>query len=144
MTVAGHCPECGKGFRPSDARRRYCSRECAAAADRRKWQRHTPKLGIAPNSVGAVSELLAAADLLARGYHVFRSLSPSSACDLVAINPNGGAIIRLEVRTGARTKMGDVRFPRKREDVGRSDHYAVVVQGEDVIIYDPPLPREGG
>ena len=39
---------------------------------------------VSPATRGAIAELRVATDLLARGYHVFRSVSPASPCDLIA------------------------------------------------------------
>ena len=55
---------------------------------------------IEPSGVGAISELWVAADLLSRGFHVFRSLSAHCPCDLVAFHEYTGLFLRLEVKTG--------------------------------------------
>src|SRR5581483_12433385 len=56
-----------------------------------------PKLN--SGETGAVSELLACADLLRRGYAAFRAVSPACRCDLVAMKD--GQCWRVEVRTGS-------------------------------------------
>jgi hypothetical protein len=53
-----------------------------------------------PHTVGAVCELQVCADLLQRGFHVFRSVSPHAPCDVVAII--GAQTIRVEVRAAKR------------------------------------------
>lgn len=55
-------------------------------------------------TVGAISELLAAVDLMKKGWSVFRSLCPSSEYDLIA--EKNDEIFLLEVRTG-RYNVGD-------------------------------------
>jgi hypothetical protein len=74
---------------------------------------------------GAFSELIAAADLLARGFEVFRSVSDHASCDLIALA--NGRSVRVEVRTGRMLPSGYVSYPMKPQDVDRSDIFAVVV-----------------
>jgi hypothetical protein len=88
-----------------------------------------------------VSELLAAADLLARGYTVYAPLNRHAGhADLIALPRGGGdGPITLEVRSGHRNPNTGTttwnRFPRNN-----ADHYAVVVTGE-VVVYEPPIPE---
>lgn len=83
---------------------------------------------------GTISELLAGADLLRRGYEVFRAFNPHASCDLVALAPDG-VLLRIEVRTGKRSQAGRVSCARRPTD--RADFYAIVVDGE--VLYEPPL-----
>jgi hypothetical protein len=55
--------------------------------------------GLAASTVGAISELAVCADLLSKGYDVFRSVSPAAPCDLIA--QKEGKLIRVEVKTNA-------------------------------------------
>lgn len=55
--------------------------------------------GLLYPNIGAIGELRVSADLLARGYDVFRAVSPCAKVDLVALK--GGRTIRVEVKTGA-------------------------------------------
>jgi len=48
--------------------------------------------------IGAASELLVAADLMAKGFRVFRNLSPNGPVDLLA-NCGSGRIFRIQVKT---------------------------------------------
>lgn len=54
-----------------------------------------------PNSLtlGPVAELIVAADMLRRGYEVFRPISHAASCDIIAIK--GRVVIRLEVKSSA-------------------------------------------
>lgn len=61
---------------------------------------------VSPGTSGAICELLVAADLLRRGYHVFRAVSPSCPCDLLAMRDNLSA--RVEVRKVTRAKHGGI------------------------------------
>lgn len=61
---------------------------------------------------GAFAELVICADLLKRGYEVFRSVSAHASCDLLA--QKEGRIYRIEVRT-AHFICGQVRWASKNE-----------------------------
>jgi hypothetical protein len=134
------CQGCGWQFRPPRASQLYCAATCRAGTPARP-----PKPGWAPaastgpptSTLGALAELTAAADLMRRGWHVFRALSPASSCDLVAIPPGGaGPPLRFEVRTGHHDRLG--RLAWAHSDPARYDHYAVVVG--PMVRYDPDLP----
>jgi hypothetical protein len=100
----------------------------------RRPRRRSPFAGILPgNTVGALSELRVAVDLLENGFEVFRALSPACSCDLIACK--NGRTIRVEVRTGYRNGDGTFGCPRKH----RADVLAVAIEIENVIVYDPPL-----
>ncbi len=92
-------------------------------------------------TIGAIGELAAGADLLRRGYEVFRALSPACSCDLIALRD--GRLLRIEVRTGTRNlRTGHVAWSKSPADKARSDHYCVVLGAGTELIYDPPLPDE--
>lgn len=72
-------------------------------------------------------------DLLRKGWHVFRAVSPQSPCDLIAIK--GICTIQIEVRTaGTRSKKGKIYAPKH----GKHDVLAVVKDFQ--IEYSPALP----
>jgi len=81
--------------------------------------------------------LRVAADLLMRGFHVFRALSASCPCDLYAFR-DGGGHLRIEVRTAYQRLDGNQiyvnRTPRRTYGY---DLLAAVLP--DRIIYAPPL-----
>jgi hypothetical protein len=74
-------------------------------------------------------------DLMKRGYHVFRALSPSCPCDLAVLKDNN--LVLIEVTTGYRGKDGKHSFPEHKN--GRYDVVAVVFHDGE-IIYKPSLP----
>lgn len=89
---------------------------------------------ISHSATGSVSELLVAADLMARGWSVFFPLYRARS-DLIATSSDGQTVKRFEVRSGKR--KGEVLvYNRKPTDA--QDHYAVVMAGEPVV-YVPPL-----
>jgi hypothetical protein len=91
--------------------------------------------GLNTGQVGAIGELRTSADLLAKGYHVFRAVSPTCPCDLIALK--GGKCLRLQVRTARKLKSGKLTYPTGQKDAGRQDYYAAVLP--DRIEYFPPL-----
>jgi hypothetical protein len=94
---------------------------------------------LASATVGALSELLAAVDLMSRGFEVFRALSAACSCDLAVLVD--GNLIRVEVRTGKRTANGKLAFPRVQRDGGRQDVYAIVVHSlpQEILYLTPDL-----
>ncbi len=93
-------------------------------------------LGLASATVGAIAEMAVAIDLLRRGCPVFRALSPSCPCDLIAI-VNGQAV-RVEVRSGSRIGDGTkFSYAQKAGDAGKSDMLAIYVHREQCIVYQP-------
>lgn len=60
------------------------------------------EVNISPNNIGAICELQACSDLLMRGFSVFRSVTPNSKCDLVAIH--NSKCYRVEVRAAKKFK----------------------------------------
>lgn len=89
---------------------------------------------VPPCTVGAIKELIVAAELLRDGWSVYRSLSVSAACDLVAIK--GKRILRIEVRSATRNGLGHLQYGGQTRVELRADRYttlALVVDGEAVI-----------
>jgi hypothetical protein len=131
MAAASDCLECGATI--SAPRRRagaeYCSTRCAGGV----------ALGLGTGAVGAIGELVVCADLLRRGYGVFRSVSPACSCDLIAMR--GAALLRVEVTTGHIGTTG--RMSPHSKNVALSDVVAVVLHTEigSEIHYNPKLPE---
>lgn len=91
----------------------------------------------APSTTGAISELRVCADLLIKGYEVFRAVSPDASCDLIVMKR--GVITRVQVRTTYRHPATNKLYAcTNPADVGRQDMFAWVTP-ED-IVYDPFLP----
>lgn len=92
---------------------------------------------ISTSSSGTISELITAANLMARGWFVFHPILRTSRCDLIALSRSGKTMLRIEVRTGRKTAPGDAAYAASASDI--IDHHAVVVAGEEVHFY-PRLP----
>lgn len=103
-------------------------------------------------SKGTMFELLVAADLLKRGFEVFKSVSHAASCDLIA--HKDGYLIRIEVkgRRYAKRKKGhswtkgygkfkdcrqfDVlaRVTGEQIEYSRSMHYALNPASEELVL----------
>ncbi len=89
---------------------------------------------IAPGSVGAAHELMVCADLLKRGWSVFRNVSPHGDADLVIFC--GETMHRVEVTTAVRAVNGAAIFPPK--DAAKFS-VLVLVFHDGTIEYRPAL-----
>ena len=134
VRVCDHCKEPIPKRKSSQAR--FCSSRCAQANYRarepsvRPWEDRDVE--ISRTTVGAMGELIVAADLMERGYNVFRSMSPSAPFDLVA--QSGDNLFKIEVRTATKSTVGTVGFSMTETD--ECDYYAAILHGEG-IIYEP-------
>lgn len=139
------CVGCGNTIRGARlAHRKFCGDRCRIEHWRLRHNRRHPVFPTAARLstgvVGAVSELIVSADLLGRGYEVFRSVSQSCSCDLAALK--NGTFLRIEVRTGSVNKQGVMTCSLSKNDIGRSDVLAVVDLSSNRIEYRPDLPQE--
>ena len=139
------CKGCGKELPTGSPKNKQYHSECL-----KERARASANLGYASagdihgvvlptGTVGAVGELGVCADLLRRGFHVFRSVSPNAPCDIVVLRPDLTPR-RVEVRTGLRHSDGSITWAKKPTDT--CDAYAVVlyVGAELQIHYIPELP----
>lgn len=98
-----------------------------------------PRFGapLCSNVAGALAEMLVCVDLMKRGLDVYRSISPSGRCDVVAICRDSGAVNRIEVKCGTRNQAGKVTC-----QVGKHNSFdtLAMVVGDGEIVYEPPLP----
>lgn len=82
-------------------------------------------------TVGAISELMVAVDLMKKRYDVFRALSSHSKCDLIATK--GNKTLRIEVRSGTKGVNGTVYASRKKQ----ADILAIFIHSDNHIVYEP-------
>jgi hypothetical protein len=80
--------------------------------------------------------MIAAADLMARGYEVFRSLGGGGSCDLIVVKDREPAM-RIEVKTGHRSDSGSITYATPN-DFTAFDVLAIVVDDGEVV-YRPGL-----
>ena len=96
-TIKKECVICRVDFTSQNYwGKKYCD-SC-----RNKVLKSGGSLGEYPNvntgTVGAISELKVAIDLMSKGYKVFRALSPMCSCDLAVLKDK--TLLRVEVTTG--------------------------------------------
>jgi hypothetical protein len=132
-------PKPQSDFQPCEfkSKRMWC--RCCKREHSRLWMRANPQPcprkpyegELSPGSKGSLAELVVCADLLDKGFAVFRSVSPNCFCDLIAIK--GSEERRIEVRTGAYTPNGLVTFVRSHDP--RATEFAVYVHADRSIHY---------
>jgi len=130
------CVICGKEL--GKGKQKYCSYECERSATKARFQAYNSTLfrGKTTATTGAISELRVAIDLLAKGYDVFRALSPSCPCDLAILRDS--KLLRVEVRTSFISISGKpYRTKKKGDDANNIDVYAWVLP--DKVTYEPEL-----
>lgn len=135
------CGHCRKPLLPERRTNRiYCGATCRSAAgiQRGRLAGRMPiptqrSDGLNPGDSGALAELIVTADLMRRGWHVFRAVSPASPCDLVIVR--GSTIRRVEVKTARKTTLGKFEAWTSRICQERHDVLALVCGGE--IEYRP-------
>ena len=81
---------------------------------------------------GAADELIVCADLLSKGYEVFRSVGPNSKADIVA-RIGSENVVFIEVRSKFMLVDGTVRVSTAYES-DNCDLYAIVVDGQAVYL----------
>ncbi len=89
-----------------------------------------------PSTTGAYHELKVSLDLISKGYEVFRALSPSCSCDLIALK--NGKSLRVEVTTGAfqALRQGNTLYWAKHDP---KKYDLLVVVADSNIYYMPEL-----
>ena|SRR5690242_10242715 len=125
------CSNCKQEKESSWKHTHLCSPECRKQFYLSQLEVHSHYPKLPTGTVGAISELRVSSDLLAKGFEVFRSLTPNSSCDLAILK--NGTLRRVEVRTGYEAKNGRVYTVRDN----RADVLAIVLP--DKIVYEPEL-----
>jgi hypothetical protein len=93
------CAVCFKKFNSSWPNAKFCTPKCRNHNQTAITNKHNNRIiGLTSGTKGAMAELMACVDLMRKGYEVFRALSPSSNCDILAIKD--GVVHLYEVRTG--------------------------------------------
>lgn len=130
------CDQCGTVFRTALQKQRFCSKKCS-----KEYSYVTPGStypGLATGTVGAIAELRVCAELMAKGYDVFRSVSQHCSCDIAILKNR--SLLRVEVRTGYVYVSSGKRWTNKPKgsDAERFDIFATCYP--DRIDYEPALP----
>ena len=126
------CAECKKEINCSQPNQKLCSEKCRDKYYCRGYLNYSDDEQLSSGTAGAISELKVATKFLKDGYAIFRSLSPSCFCDLVAIKKE--EIMYIEVRTGYLTTIGSIAFPKKiSTNGGHPTHYAIYIRKTDEV-----------
>lgn len=113
-TLPGSCSICGKQFTRKGPNNIYCSGGCLNKANRDLHGYDDDSEPYSRGVIGAIHELQVAADLMKKGWWVFRALSPDGPIDLIAVN--GNKTLRIQVRKARRSKRtGNISFPAIKE-----------------------------
>lgn len=102
------CSQCGKVFQPVRDNQRFCSTECRNAIYELGRIESVSQLSCGTS--GAVKELVVSVDLMSKRFHVFRALSPSCPCDLIALSDNH--LLRVEVKSVCCKRDGSPVVPQ--------------------------------
>lgn len=129
------CEVCKVTYDTSYNRAKVCSDICRKQRFNKITGRYS-NTDLSSGTVGAISEMMVGVDLMKKGYAVFRALSPSCLCDLVAYKNNRSFLV--EVRTGYIQESGKVFFVKNLKDKGRQDIYGIYVRAEDKVFYFTP------
>lgn len=126
------CRVCNSSFSHTQPNTRTCSNACRYKRTQQLTGRHVhSQIHIPSATIGAMSELFIAADLMKHGYSVFRALSPACFCDLIATKQN--QTIYLEARTGYKSTQGNLNFPKNIR--GNATHFGVYERNSGEIHY---------
>lgn len=119
---------CGAGFLSPVPNAKQCP-DCRGQHKTKLPNEHG--VSLSSGTVGALHELLVAADLLRRGYAVFRALSQSAPCDLAILL--GPRLFRVEVTTGYRNASGYVSSPKRKHEREKWDVLAIVLHDGEIL-----------
>lgn len=120
----------------------YCSIKCGYEYKRSLLAQRNPESlsGISASSKGTIGELCVSADLLKRGYEVFRALSGGASCDLCILI--GKKLYKIEVTIGIVGTANQVIHSKKnvlKKNPNKFDILAIYLKHGE-IIYEPKLP----
>ncbi len=132
------CRECGKPI-PEQRLNRWpsvlsCSVSCTGIYLKQNHRALSPHAGrgLSTGAVGAISELVVCANLLQKGFDVFRNVSPTGKADLLATKK--GNVFKIQVRTGSISPASGLLLYPKR-GISECDVVAVAVS-ENVLYFD--------
>lgn len=110
------CIGCHVAFKTHISSKVYCSPRCVNNYYKKRSREANNFINLSRGTIGALAELMACVDLMRNGYEVFRAMSPSSDCDVIAIKD--GITHKIEVRSANYfiSKTGDkkMHYPKKR------------------------------
>lgn len=131
------CAQCGEAFPANPNRvRKFCSDPCRAHFYRSKRSAIDVQFAKMPPGLrGAISELSACADLMERGFLVFRAVAPHGPYDVIAAK--GRDVLRVEITTGTILADGRISYPRHERHAKAFDVIAVTTPPGSVSYFTP-------
>ena len=133
------CPVCNLPYSTNRENKKHCSLTCRKVADIACYQDYRESSGMqakndfSTGTTGAIHELVVCVELMKKGFHVFRALSPSCPCDVLCMTNT--KTLRIEITTGTRGKLGGESFPKK-SDRYLYDYLAVVFHDGSISWYN--------
>lgn len=129
-----NCKNCKNLFVPHNARQTFCSARCVDLF----WSKGADEeSNLCTGTRGAIHELAVSIDLMRKGWHVFRAISPACPVDLIAMRD--GVIYRVQVKKGRLTKAGGLSQPSLLNPNSDFDIMAISTL-HDGIKYFPDAP----
>jgi hypothetical protein len=126
------CAQCEQPFSTSYPHKKYCSSQCARNFQKEKYHQ-LPYSNLSHAHIGEIGELQVAADLVKKGFLVYRALVRNMACDLIVLTPENTTYY-FEVRTGKKHRdTGKILFPKKRKSY--ITHFAISIENTQEIHY---------
>lgn len=105
-----------------------------SATTKPKQQRRVkPDGNLTPGAIGSIAEYAVAIDLMERGFHVYKAMSPQSACDLMVCDAAGNFRLRIEVKS-AEYRQGRAICVNVQRNAGKFDVLAILTN-EGSILY---------
>lgn len=122
------CIQCGKHYYTRTKLRVLCSGKCS-----REYSKSKSYEDVCTVSKGAAAELAVAADLLLKGWQVFRTVSQTSFCDLIAVK--GDKTRYIEVRCVSTTPSGNHSYFRGLSDRKEraTEIAAYVIESKEIV-----------
>ena len=131
MKIRKNCVVCGKAYWAHIKIQKYCCYGCRMDATKARYTKSINE--IPTGTVGTLSELRVAIDLLQKNYEVFRAMSPACSCDLAILKD--GQLLRVEVTTGY-YNGGKLRHSKTKAQLEKSDIIAIVDPLNHKITYN--------
>jgi PD-(D/E)XK endonuclease len=113
--------------------RSVCGTGCRKEMDRKGYAELNPPMGLSTSCIGATAELCVCADLLLKGYEVFRAVQAAAQCDLAILK--NGTLYRVEIKTKRYGRCGTVSFNIPAKQIPMHDVLAVWIPTTKEIIY---------
>lgn len=133
------CVVCGKPL--PLGKKLYCCWRCSTVKAKQTFEECNSPIGapgveLSTGTVGTIQELRVCADLLRRGYPVFRAVSSHEVFDVLAII--SGVPIKIEVTTGYHGRKSRLTHGKTKKNFHRFNVLAIV-DSAGLIIYRPAL-----